>query len=358
MPGTVGYDDDVIERLRSESKDAELPAALALRTGEAVWIESRAERDSRFPELTNLEPATVSVCAVALEVQGRRLGALRFSFNDPRLFDEDERRFVLTLAAQGAQALDRAQMQQSRMEASTRLQRSLLPPSIPTIPGIDVAAVYHPLGDGIEVGGDFYDLWKIDDDTYGLAIGDVVGTGPEAAALTALVRYSLRALTLQSADPSSTLVALNHALQGASADPETNEVFCTAIFGILRTCGPQVEVTLASGGHPFPFVHRAGGQVQEIALGGTLLGPLPVIDVVTAHVTLEPGDMLVLFTDGVVEARRSDDEMFESDGIRRVLTEASASARSTVEALEAAVLAHVGGVLADDMAALVLRIIP
>jgi serine phosphatase RsbU (regulator of sigma subunit)/anti-sigma regulatory factor (Ser/Thr protein kinase) len=358
VSGTVGYNAEVVARLRAESKDAELPAALALRTGEAVWIESRSERDSRFPELASLEPATVSVCAVALEVKGRRLGALRFSFNDPRLFDDDERRFVLTLAAQAAQALDRAQVQQSRIDTSTRLQRSLLPPSLPIIPGLEAAAVYHPLGDGIEVGGDFYDLWKIDEETYGLAIGDVVGTGPEAAALTALVRYSLRALTLRGGDVSTTLLALNHALRGAAAQPDTSETFCTAIFGTVRPCGQQVEVVLASGGHPFPLVHRADRQIQEVQLGGTLLGPLAQIHVATAHLTLEPGDMLALFTDGVTEARREDGKMFDSDGIRRILAGSGGSASETVEALEAAVLEHVGGVLVDDVAAVVLRVAP
>src|SRR5205085_6222188 len=139
----------------AESIETELPAAVALRTGEAVWIESRKERDLQFPELLELEPDTVSVCAVPLDVQGRRLGALRFSFNEPRLFDEDERRFVLTMAAQAAQALDRSELQQQQIDNSRRLQRSLLPPSMPAIPGIDVAAVYQPFGNGMEVGGDF-----------------------------------------------------------------------------------------------------------------------------------------------------------------------------------------------------------
>jgi ATP-dependent Clp protease adapter protein ClpS len=107
VPGTVGYDEAVVARLRAESRDAELPAAVALRTGTPVWLESQAERDKRFPELAGLESATVSLCAVPLQVQGRRLGALRFSFTEARLFDEDERQFVLALAAITAQAFAR-----------------------------------------------------------------------------------------------------------------------------------------------------------------------------------------------------------------------------------------------------------
>jgi anti-sigma regulatory factor (Ser/Thr protein kinase) len=107
VPGAVGYDESVLSRLRSESRDAELPAAVALRTGTPVWLESMAERDERFPELVGLEAKTVSMCAVPLEVAGRRLGALRFSFSQARLFDDSERRFVLALAAITGQALAR-----------------------------------------------------------------------------------------------------------------------------------------------------------------------------------------------------------------------------------------------------------
>jgi serine phosphatase RsbU (regulator of sigma subunit)/anti-sigma regulatory factor (Ser/Thr protein kinase) len=106
-PGAVGYGEELVQFLRSERRDAALPGAEALRTGRPVWIESRQERDERFPELTGLEPRTVSMCALPLNAGGRLVGALRFSFDAQRLFDEDERRFALALAAQTAQALER-----------------------------------------------------------------------------------------------------------------------------------------------------------------------------------------------------------------------------------------------------------
>ncbi|HEX3541609.1 MAG TPA: SpoIIE family protein phosphatase [Acidimicrobiales bacterium] len=358
VPRTVGYDEAVVARLRSESRDADLPAAVVLRTGESVWIESRLERDMRYPELVELEPATVSVCAVPLEVQGRRLGALRFSFNEPRLFDEDERRFVLTLAAQSAQALERAQLQHSRIDISRRLQRSLLPPTILAIPGVEAAAFYHPLGDGVDVGGDFYDLWKLDDNFYAIAVGDVAGTGPEAAAFTARVRYSLRALTLLDADVGPTMERLNHALLTSNAEGIKGERFCTVIFGTVRSHGDRLEVVLASGGHPYPFIRRADGSVEEVVLGGTLLGIFTEPEVVVVHRTLGPGDRLVLYTDGVIEARDKAGRMFDAAGVRAQLSDAQAggTARATVERLQDAVMDHVGGELADDMAALVLRV--
>lgn len=119
VPGSVGYSDDLVARLRAESADAQLPAAAALRTGQPVWLESRPERDERFPELADFEPESESMCALPLIVAGRRFGALRFSFRDARLFGEDERRFVLALAAQTAQALDRA-----RLAATIETQQS------------------------------------------------------------------------------------------------------------------------------------------------------------------------------------------------------------------------------------------
>ena len=355
VPGTVGYDDEVVSRLRTESRSAELPAAVALRTGEAVWIESRSERNRRFPELVTLEPSTVSACAVPLVIKGRRLGALRFSFSEPRLFDEDERRFVLALAAQAAQALARSQLQQARLDASTRLQRSLLPPNLPPVSGLETAAVYHPFGDGMDVGGDFYDLWRVGD-RYGLSIGDVVGSGPEAAAVTALVRYFLRALTLHTLDPAATVVELNEGLVRSAAERGIEEVFCTAVVGSVELGTDEVRLVLASGGHPRPLVRRSDGGTEEVNLPGPLIGAFPFLEPVSVEVALGPSDLIVLFTDGLTEARSPSGAMFGTDGIRRVLSARHPNAAAVAEALDAAVVDHVGGELADDMAILVLKV--
>lgn len=125
VPGAVGYGEELVQRLRSERRDAMLPAAVALRTGDPVWLESREERDARFPALTGLEPATVSMCAVPLVTSDRVLGALRFGFDLPRLFDEDERRFVLALAAQTAQALDRIRIHEAERAARTDAETAM-----------------------------------------------------------------------------------------------------------------------------------------------------------------------------------------------------------------------------------------
>jgi serine phosphatase RsbU (regulator of sigma subunit) len=353
VPGTVGYDETLVERLRDESPDAELPAAVALRTGEPVWIESRQERDRRFPELASLERRTVSMCAVPLVVGDHRLGAIRFSFPQPRLFDEDERRFVLALAAQTAQALDRAQLYEERLEFSRRLQLSLLPRRLTAPPHVDIAAIYHSLRDGTELGGDIYDLWAMGDGRWGLTIADAAGTGPEAAALTAVVRFSLRALATADASPVSVIDKLNRALLGAEIGGHDGERFCTVLFGIL-TPGPTSTVALAGGGHPSPMVRRSDGTIEEIRVGGSLLGVLDDIDVGSTTVALDPGDTLVLYTDGVVEARRAG-AMFDDEGVRATMASAPAGAAAMASAIETAVLQHTGGIVSDDLAVLVVH---
>ena len=354
LPGAVGYDETVLAGLRTESRDAELPAAAALRSGEPVWLESRAERDERYPRLAGLEATTVALCAVPLEVQGRRLGALRFSFDEARLFDEDERRFVLALAAQTAQALDRAQLQRDRIDVSRRLQRSLLPPSVPVIPGLDIAAVYHPFGDGVEVGGDFYDIWPVQPGQWAVAIGDAAGTGPEAAGLTALVRHTLRALAMGQHDPPAVMATLNTALLEALPDP-FGERFCTAIFGLI-TDRDGIEIWAAGGGHPPLIVQRSDGRIEVLRVGGTLLGLISDAAVESIRVRLHAGDTLVLLTDGVLEAHGDGGLQFAIGGVERVLAAEIGGATAVAIALERAVLRHTGGSLTDDMAILVFRV--
>lgn len=353
LEGAVGYDEAVVAHLRAESRHADLPAAVALRTGESVWLESQAERDRRFPALVGMEATTTSLCAVPLEVPGRRLGALRFSFTEARLFDEDERRFVTALAGQTAQAMDRAQLQRTRIDVSRRLQRTLLPPKLPDVPGLEIAAIYHPFGDGIDVGGDFYDVWPIGEAQWGIAVGDATGTGPEAAGLTALARFTLRALTMTHDDPQRVLRDLNTALLAAASD-DVDQRFCTVIFGVL-TAGPQPQIEFAGGGHPPVMIHRADGSIETITVGGALLGVFTDSEVGHVRVQLDAGDTLVLYTDGVTEAR-NDREMFEAVGVERVLSANTGSARAVVDALEAAVLQHAGGSLNDDVAAIAVHV--
>ncbi|HTW08559.1 MAG TPA: SpoIIE family protein phosphatase [Acidimicrobiales bacterium] len=360
VPGTFGYDEVVVENLRSESPAAELPAAAVLRTGEAVWLESGEDRDTRFPDLIDFERGTVSLCAVPLRIGPKLLGALRFSFTEPRLFDPEERNFVMALAAQAAQALARAQLDRDRSELARRLQQTLLPPGLPTIPGLELAAAYHPLGYGIEAGGDFYDVWPLSESEWAFALGDVCGTGPEAAGLAALVRFSLRATALPGVDHEALLQRLNQVL--IEARDIGDERFCTVIFGTLKASGYDRYLRLASGGHPPPLWQRANGEVHTLPTGGSLLGVLPSVDIVVNDLALGPGERVVLYTDGVTEARSGtamfSSAMFGPEGLVRAITGAPRGACATAKVIEEAVLEHSGGRLGDDMAVLVLEALP
>ena len=191
-----------------------------------------------------------------------------------------------------------------------------------------------------------------------MAVGDVVGTGPEAAATTAMVRYSLRALTVRSIEPLNAVALLNETMVAASVERGNDETFCTAIVGSLQSTGDRLEVVLVSGGHPFPYIRRRNGTLEEVTLGGLLLGVLPDARFAATNLTLTDGDQLVLFTDGILEARSGTGEMFGVEGVRRVLADCTGSARETADTLEAAVVTHVAGELVDDLAVLVIMCCP
>jgi sigma-B regulation protein RsbU (phosphoserine phosphatase) len=168
--------------------------------------------------------------------------------------------------------------------------------------------------------------------------------------MTALVRNTLRALSMHQGSPEAVMVDLNTAMRRSS---RSEEAFCTAIFGYV-TVTDGIVVRLASGGHPFPFLRRADGTVEEVQLGGSFLGAIDEVSVAVADVALAPGETIVFFTDGVLDAR-SGEVFFDVDGVSDVLATCGGSAVETAHAIEAAVLAHAGDRLDDDMALLVLR---
>jgi serine phosphatase RsbU (regulator of sigma subunit) len=166
------------------------------------------------------------------------------------------------------------------------------------MPGLDVAARFRAAGSGIEVGGDFYDLFEVGDASWALAIGDVCGKGTSAAAVTALARHTVRAAAMRHDDPSEILELLNEALLRQSSDRR----FCTVLFGHVSMNGQGPVFEFASGGHPLPLLLRADNDAGELGLPGTLLGIVPDPTLSDSRVGLQPGDALVLYTDGVTDA--------------------------------------------------------
>ena len=234
------------------------------------------------------------------------------------------------------------------------LQASLLPPTLPVVPGFDVAVGFRPAGEGDEVGGDFYDLFETGSGDWAIVIGDVQGKGPEAATVTALVRYTVRAAAMRSSRPSVILRTVNEAILH-----QRGTRFCTVAY--IRLHPPAAGRTLATvgvGGHPLPLLVRPDGSVTTVGNHGTLLGALAETGLTDADVVLEPGDSLVLYTDGVTETRR-DGLLFGELRLRKAVALATnASAAEMVRSLEQAVLSFDDGRPRDDMAIVVLRRLP
>ncbi|MFH8370972.1 PP2C family protein-serine/threonine phosphatase [Streptomyces sp. NPDC018031] len=277
-----------------------------------------------------------------------------FDARDRRAYEEEllRRRQEAEAARQRAEA-DRARLQ----EALAALQQSLLPSVLPTVPGLAAASYYHTASPD-RLGGDFYDLFALDGKHWAFFLGDVSGKGPRAAALTSLTRYTLRAAALHDPDPVAALTTLNTVLHEryTGGDPR----YCTAVFGTLEP-GPEdghVTVRLASGGHPPALVLRSGGGCEFLPTpGGLLVGILPDPHFTTAGTTLAPGDTLLLYTDGLTEARTGPDRALYGDKALRAFAaqHTGAPPEAVIDALTG-LLDGFGDGLDDDTALLALGV--
>ena len=285
---------------------------------------------------------------VPLWTRGRGLGAITFASSAERPYDDGDLRIAVDLARRAALALDNARAYETQREIAATLQRSLLPPALPDVGTFAVAATYKTPGDTVLVGGDFYDLFPLRGSGWGVAIGDVQGKGSGAAALTALARYTVRAGALTLRNPKQVLRTLNEAILREGADR-----FLTICLMTLSPVRDGLRGRLCVAGHPLPFLVRASGEVEQIGRAGTLLGVVPDVDLSVVTFDLRPGDYIVLFTDGLLEARR-DGEQFGNRGVREVLASCAGMAPGQVTAaLEEAVTAFGRGEPRDDMAILV-----
>jgi serine phosphatase RsbU (regulator of sigma subunit) len=280
-------------------------------------------------------------------------GTVTFVSSDQaRTFDEDDVLLAEDLARRAAVALDNARLYSERARIARTLQESLLPPQLPTIPGVEVAARYVAAGEGIDVGGDFYDLFDLGGG-WSVVMGDVCGKGPDAAALTALARYTLRATADHGQLPSQALTQLNDAVLRQRGDGR----FITVAYARLASNGTHGKrITLSTGGHPQPIVLRADGTAHPIGEPGTLLGVVEDPELSDATVDLAPGDALFLYTDGVTEAH-APDRILEAHDIARLLEGCSGGdAAEIVKCIEDAVADLGPGPAHDDIAMLAIRV--
>jgi serine phosphatase RsbU (regulator of sigma subunit) len=257
------------------------------------------------------------------------------------------------LALRAALALDNARLYSQQLHSTHALQRSLLPPVLPDIPGVDLAAAYQAAGDGNEVGGDFYDVFDVAEGRWRFAIGDVCGKGPEAAAVTGLTRHALRILAREGHDVPAVLERLNLLIlsEGSRAP------FVTLIYGeLVPAPGGGATVSLACAGHPLPLVLRSAGGVQAAAKAQPLLGVLDRVTFCADSLRLSPGDVLLCVTDGVTERRAYGRLLDDHGGLSALLGECSALSAGAIAArIQRAVDEFGVGPAADDQALIVFR---
>ena len=294
-----------------------------------------------------------SAIIAPLVARERTIGALTFvSGPSGRRFDERDLELARELALRCSAAIDNARLYAERAYIASTLQQSLLPAELPDIPGLETAARFRPTGGGTDVGGDFYDLFATGGRGWTVVMGDVCGKGPDAAAITALARYTLRAAAMRERLPSRSLSLLNEALLRQRDDRR----FCTVAYAYLEMVDEGARVGLASGGHPLPLLVRPDATVEPIGQPGTLLGIVPDPRLEDCAVSLSPGDALVFYTDGVIESRGADGSLDEESLAELLSGCAGRGADAIAATVEEAALQSHAGARRDDIAVLVLRV--
>ncbi|GII94059.1 PP2C family protein-serine/threonine phosphatase [Sinosporangium siamense] len=354
--GWLGYTRDELVGLRTFS--------------DLLTVGGRLYHETHFAPLLMMQG---EVGGVALELRtaaGERLPVLVTSTikygadRQPQLirttiFDASDRRAYEQELLRARQEADRERDRLQRLVAT--LQHSLLPSSLPEVDGLQSAAYYH-IASRDEVGGDFYDLFPLSRERWGFFLGDVCGKGAAAAAVTSLIRYTLRAAAVYDPDPVTVLETLNTVMQHEYRGDDPR--YCTAIFGILTRDGDGFTIDLAGGGHPPCLLLRADGTADfQHTPNGMLIGMLSPAVFTATTIRLAPGDTLLLYTDGLIEARTTgalnaevDDDRYGDEALHafaRAL--APTTAQQAVAAL-ADLLRGFGAGLDDDTALLALHV--
>ncbi|MET7482090.1 SpoIIE family protein phosphatase [Streptomyces sp. NPDC005538] len=305
------------------------------------------------PTLATASAVGGETVVLPLVARNRVIGMLTLGKPTDEHFRQEILELAEDLSRRAALALDNARLYSERTAISQSLQRSLLPPDLPHIEGVEVEVIYRAAGEGNEVGGDFYDLFPIRDGVYGFAIGDVCGTGPEAAAVTGLARHALRLLAREGFTGPAVLERLNSAI----LDEGARSRFLTLLYGELW---PQedgsAKLKVVCAGHPLPLRLRQDGTVEPAAEPQPLLGVMDDLELYEQTVTLDPGDVLLCVTDGVTE-RREGTRMLGDDGLTDVLTTCTGLTAGAVAArIMRAVERFASDAPSDDMAILAMRV--
>jgi serine phosphatase RsbU (regulator of sigma subunit) len=351
-----------LEALRAEHPldlDSEHPVARAIRSREPVVAYDLA--DARTAAQIALDPVSREVVvssgyrsAIVLPLIARRrtLGALSFFYPDEgHRHDSDKLALLRNLADRAATALDNANMYAARTHLARTLQRSLLPETLPALDKLALSSAYHPVGEGNEVGGDFYDVFTTPLGCW-LVVGDVCGKGPEAAAVTALVRHSIRAFAFVRPSPAQVLGAVNEVMLGH----ELAQRFATVVLARVDSTSELPRAVIAGAGHPPPVLVSKDGSAHCPDMQGMMLGVRPGSNVLDLEVELDPGSTLVLYTDGLLDAGAPRRSLTPRELCGLLADHAGAAPQVIVQQLERLALSSGAGRLRDDVAIVAARV--
>jgi serine phosphatase RsbU (regulator of sigma subunit) len=339
------FEREVLDAMRANMVlDPDDPSSIArpLRTGESMLL----------PDFDDGIAGTRSVIVVPMSAGDRVTGLVTIgTSHSARRLGEGELVLAEELGRRAGIAVENARVHAARSHIAMTLQRSLLPPRLPVVPGLTIAARFRAAGESSSVGGDFYDLFPVGD-AWMAVVGDVTGKGPAAAVITSLARYTMRTAAMYERSPGAVLGRLNDAL---AAEADRGQL-CTAVCARLEVANGSATATIACGGHPPPYLVRAAGGVEAVGAPGVLLGAFGNGGWAESRVALEPGDLLVFYTDGVTDTLGADDERFGHERLEELLEGAAGvDADELASRVDEALQSFERGVQRDDVAVLVLR---
>ncbi len=293
--GHRGYPTELTDRFDGIPLNSDVPGSEVLTTGVPSFFPTFADLRRAYPSTVH-EDGMASWAVLPLIASGRPIGSLLLAYGHRRVFPPGERAVLTSMAGLVGQALDRARLYDAKDHLAHRLQSALLPHTLPRIPGLRIAARYLPAARGLGIGGDFYDLIRLDAHTAGAAIGDVQGHNVDAAALMGQVRTAVHAHATVGASPADVLARTNRLL--TDLDPG---LFTSCVYVHLDLAGRRACV--ATAGHPPPLLRHADGRTELLRVPpGLLLGIEPDTAYPALEIPLPHGSVLALYTDGLVEA--------------------------------------------------------
>lgn len=297
--------------------------------------------------------------------EGFNLGTLCVLDTEPREVAEREMQTLADLADVVVSELEIRLAARSTVDAESQLRReaehlaqalqsSLLPPTPPGIPGMEVASRYLAGDQTAGVGGDFFDVFRLAANDWGIVLGDACGKGPGAASVAALARWSVRAAAVHHFDPAVVLSDLNAVLVAEGTDADDR--FCTAVFSRLQLDECGAWVTITSAGHPLPMLVRRSGVVEERGRTGPPVGMFDTVSMINDRVGLGPGDALVFYTDGITEVRSTTGRQYGQEGLVALLETVTGRDAETIASAAVEGARSFGERLHDDIAVIVIRV--